>query len=204
LVSIENAKRLLEGWAAESHEASEHFGFYLEWQFIEGVAIEEASLLGRVSVKVEVVEQPLAFPVVPDEMLHAVDRRLPTVADKVVAVEVVPFGVQPVEPLLYPVRIQHGHHHDLEVPPDQLGILRLARQKSQDALSRPAGGGLAGVHSTTDQDHRLVKVLFGRLDPFLREENRVRVLSYLFLHLGAPMRRSDGNCVHKVQVARVA
>lgn len=54
---------------------------------------------------------------------------LTVVADEIVAVEVVAQGVEPIQSLIYSIRVEHRHDHDQEVLAQDLGFLGTSDQE---------------------------------------------------------------------------
>lgn len=54
---------------------------------------------------------------------------LTVVADEIVAVEVVTQGVEPIQSLIYSIRVEHRHDHDQEVLAQDLGFLGTSDQE---------------------------------------------------------------------------
>ena len=96
---------------------------------------------------IEIVEQSLGLLVVSDEMLHAVNRRLPVVTHQIVSIEIMALRVQSVQALLDAVWIEHGNNHYLEMFPQCFGIVCIADKEVDHAFHCPARCTFAWVHA---------------------------------------------------------
>lgn len=76
-------------------------------------------------MQVEIVQQSLGLVVMPNQVLHAVNRWLPIVTHQIVTVQIVPTGIQTIQPFLNSIRIQHRYNDNLKVFPDKFGFFSL-------------------------------------------------------------------------------
>ena len=103
-------------------------------------------------MQVKIIEQSLGLMVVPNQMLHTVDRRLPVVTDQIVSIQVVPFGIKSIKTFLNPIRVQHRHYDHLEMLSNEFSFRVRTQQKFDDALSCPARPNLSRVDPGADED----------------------------------------------------
>lgn len=115
-------------------------------------------------------------------MLHAVDRWLSVVTNQIVAIQVMPFGIEPVQPLVDSIWIEHWDYYYLKIFPQCFRIFLLAEYVLNYAFDRPAGWTLSRMYSPANQNHGLMEEFLFVLQMFFGQNYPVRQLSdYLLI-----------------------
>jgi hypothetical protein len=150
---------ILEPCVIDGEELAEDLAFDLLHEVGEGVAVDEAALLGVMGVEVEVEGKPVVGYEMVRECLDAEDGGLQVpIGGDVEAVEVAAVGVHAEVAVEHAIHVDHGHHHEDEHLPQQVGPeVSLAGEEVDDSLHGVGGRGLPRMHPSRDQHHWLLE-----------------------------------------------
>lgn len=148
----------LEAGAVPGEGAREDLALHLLHELVDGVAEDEVALERWVGVQIQVHEQPPFLGIMLAQPLHCKAGRLK---------HRIGLGVKPVEVLIEfvhpavspgdPIRVEHGHQHEHEVLPQQVGPgILLIEEEPDDPQHAERGGSLNRVHSSRNEDDRLI------------------------------------------------
>jgi hypothetical protein len=142
-------------------EFTEDLTLNLLHKIVDGITIDECSLLSIVRVQIEVKRKSIVFEQVISQLLYGIDcRLLGEIWIYIVPIQVFAKIIHPEVPMEDAVHVDHGdYHEDEHLLQQERPYILIIHQKINYPLHSERCSRFTRMHPGSDEDHRLLKPL---------------------------------------------